>query len=66
MNDYNDRTPPAANIILAWFSRFTATFFSTLFALIVFTLLARFYFEMTIGKAIGSVREELKHPLKGK
>lgn len=59
MDEYN-RTPPASSIILQWFSRFTATFAATLFALIMFALLARFYFEMTVGKAIGSMREEWK------
>ena len=60
---YNHALHPV-NLIMQWFSRFTATFLGALFALIVFALLARFYFEMTVGKAIGSVREEMKQPFK--
>lgn len=63
LDAYNHTMHPA-NMVMQWFSRFTATFLGTTLALILFVLLMRFYFEMTVGKAIGDMREKQEQKLK--
>ena len=63
------KTPTEVYILklfVEWCSRTSATFFGCFFALLVFSLLVRFYIEMTVGKALGNLsRPAVVAPLKG-